>query len=84
MSSSLNVRSISQMLIDDLPRVLDPQFVDEAEEEEEELDLPDIKLVKEISYDHLYRINTNKAKVVVLGDRGVGKSSIINMFINNL
>ena len=82
MSSSLNVRSISQMLIDDLPRVLDPQFVDEAEEEEEELDLPDIKLVKEISYDHLYRINTNKAKVVVLGDRGVGKSSIINNFLH--
>ena len=50
--------------------------------EEEGLDLPDIKLVKEISYGHLYTINTNKAKIVVLGDRGVGKSSIINNFIH--
>ena len=27
-------------------------------------------------------MNTNKAKIVVLGDRGVGKSSIINNFLH--
>ena len=39
------------MLIDDLPHVLDPKFVQEEEENEPVFHLPDVKLVKEVSYD---------------------------------